>query len=144
MESGSTDDPGEGFDPEFLHQVVGIPKPSETIRGDLLAWDGGTVLPYTHFSLAMSISRRFAYWVAWNIDGGALKRVACEKVKYPTLRPFCAEQWPVCPRNPCSGVEKDDPRLSARLDPPGIGWKPSASQRSVHLPTLLQACGWPL
>ncbi len=24
------------------------------------------------------------------------------------------------------------------------GWKPSAFQRSVHLPTLLKSCGWPL
>ncbi|MDN6301406.1 MAG: DNA/RNA non-specific endonuclease, partial [Micrococcaceae bacterium] len=57
-------------------------KPSETILGDLLLWEGGTVLPYTHFSLAMSISRRFAYWVAWNIDGGALKRLSRRGISF--------------------------------------------------------------
>ena len=30
-------------------------------------------LPYTHFSLALSKSRRFARWVAWNIDGSSIK-----------------------------------------------------------------------
>ncbi|MGP5220399.1 DNA/RNA non-specific endonuclease [Arthrobacter rhombi] len=76
MESGSTRDLGEGFDPDFLHHTVDFPKPSEAIRGDVLVWEDGTVLPYTHFSLTMSVSRRFAYWVAWNINGGALKRLS--------------------------------------------------------------------
>jgi endonuclease G len=33
------------------------------------------VIDYTHFSLAQSKSRRFAFWVAWNIDGGDLKSI---------------------------------------------------------------------
>lgn len=47
-----------------------------------MAWEGGTVLPYTHFSLTMSVSRRFAYWVAWNIDGGALKRLSRQGIGF--------------------------------------------------------------
>ncbi|MGP5394926.1 hypothetical protein [Arthrobacter rhombi] len=73
MELEKTDGLGEGFNRCFLHQIVDTPLPSEAVHGDLLVWKGGTVLPYTHFSLAMSIARRFAYWAAWNIDGGALK-----------------------------------------------------------------------
>lgn len=73
---------GEGFDPDFLHHTVDFPKPSEAIRGDLLVWEGGTVLPYTHFSLTVSISRRFAYWVAWNIDGGVLKRLSRRGISF--------------------------------------------------------------
>ena len=36
--------------------------------------DGGTQLKYEHFSVVMSVSRRLAYFVAVNIDGGTLKR----------------------------------------------------------------------
>ena len=35
---------------------------------------GEHVRHYTHFSLAMSASRRFARWVAWNIDGSAISK----------------------------------------------------------------------
>ncbi|MGP5397657.1 DNA/RNA non-specific endonuclease [Arthrobacter rhombi] len=76
MEHGKTGGLGEGFNPCFLQQVVNTPLPSEVVRGDLLVWAEGAVLPYTHFSLAMSIARRFAYWAAWNIDGDALKRLS--------------------------------------------------------------------
>lgn len=62
-----------GYDPGFLAFTVPVPEVGEAISGDVLTWEGGTVLPYTHFSLAMSVSRRFAYWVAWNIDGSALR-----------------------------------------------------------------------
>ncbi|TDU30537.1 hypothetical protein EDF61_101498 [Arthrobacter sp. JUb115] len=31
--------------------------------------DGSPVIDYTHFSLALSRSRKFARWVSWNIDG---------------------------------------------------------------------------
>jgi endonuclease G len=34
------------------------------------------VIPYTHFSLSLSKSRRFARWVAWNIDGASMKRIS--------------------------------------------------------------------
>ena len=67
---------GEGYDPSFLRVEVPIPTPNAGIREDVLVWEGGTVLPYTHFSLTMSVSRRFAYWVAWNIDGGALQELS--------------------------------------------------------------------
>lgn len=63
-----------GYAPGFLAFTVPTPEAGETIGGDVFAWEGGTVLPYTHFSLAMSVSRRFAYWVAWNIDGAALRK----------------------------------------------------------------------
>lgn len=69
-------DDSRGYDPDYLGVAVPTPVPGEKILGDVLVWEGGTVLPYTHFSLAMSVSRRFAYWVAWNIDGGALKKLS--------------------------------------------------------------------
>jgi endonuclease G len=61
-----------GFDPQFLpgHEV-GAPEPAtDAARADLQPTKvGDTVRHCTHFSLAMSASRRFCRWVAWNIDG---------------------------------------------------------------------------
>lgn len=36
---------------------------------------GEFVRHYTHFSLAMSASRRFCRWVAWNIDGARIRKL---------------------------------------------------------------------
>ncbi len=42
---------------------------------DAVLVDGDPVVPYTHFSLTMSASRRLARWVAWNVDGTAMRRL---------------------------------------------------------------------
>ncbi|MFD3684154.1 DNA/RNA non-specific endonuclease [Nocardiopsis sp. NPDC058631] len=65
-----------GYDPRFLGQRVETPQLTPTIDGDAVRLDGSEIIPYTHFSLALSTSRRFARWVAWNIDGGSLKRLS--------------------------------------------------------------------
>ncbi|MFF3182754.1 DNA/RNA non-specific endonuclease [Rhodococcus pyridinivorans] len=44
--------------------------------------DGSEVLHYTHFSLAMRKSRRFAAWVAWNIDGGSRKKLSRKNIDF--------------------------------------------------------------
>ena len=44
--------------------------------------DGDTVVEHVHFSLQMSASRRFALWVAWNIDGGALKALSRKGLRF--------------------------------------------------------------
>jgi endonuclease G len=73
---------GKGYNPDFLGTEIATPAPSEKIREDMLVWKGGTTLPYTHFSLAMSSTRRFAHWVAWNIDGGDLKKLSRVKLQF--------------------------------------------------------------
>ena len=75
-------DAGLGYDPNFLGIEIGIPAAGERILADILVWEGREVLPYTHFSLTMSSARRFASWVAWNIDGGALKRLSRAKLAF--------------------------------------------------------------
>ncbi|KOX15515.1 DNA/RNA non-specific endonuclease [Nocardiopsis sp. NRRL B-16309] len=65
-----------GYDPRFLSRRVDTPVLTPVIAGDAVRLDGSEVIPYTHFSLALSTSRRFARWVAWNIDGGSLKRLS--------------------------------------------------------------------
>lgn len=68
---------GRGYDANFLGAAVPAPTAATAdVRGDLLEVAGRTIFEYTHFALAMSRSRRFARWVAWNIDGGALRRVS--------------------------------------------------------------------
>ncbi|MEU5691894.1 DNA/RNA non-specific endonuclease [Actinosynnema sp. NPDC020468] len=62
-----------GFDPDFLGTPVGVPTFGPDADPVLLG--GSPVIDYTHFSLALHKRRRFAYWVAWNIDGGDLKSI---------------------------------------------------------------------
>jgi endonuclease G len=67
-----------GYDAAFLGDNYTAPLP--TLRSDLTQdvarlRNGKTVLDYTHFSIAMSKSRRLAYYTAVNIDGGHLVSV---------------------------------------------------------------------
>jgi endonuclease G, mitochondrial len=67
----------DGYDSSFLGVPVPSPVPGATVLPDLARTvDGDTVVEHMHFSLQMSASRRFALWVAWNIDGGALKALS--------------------------------------------------------------------
>lgn len=72
----------QGFDTGFLAQPVELPTLDETTADDAVEVDGSTVIPYTHFSLTMSASRRFARWVAWNVDGGDLKKLSRSSMKF--------------------------------------------------------------
>ncbi|MGW6422542.1 DNA/RNA non-specific endonuclease [Nocardia sp. NPDC055053] len=64
-----------GYDRGFLGPSIGVPELDAAVRGDAVRLDGSEVIGYTHFSLALSATRRFAFWVGWNIDGGAMKRI---------------------------------------------------------------------
>ncbi|SDG94239.1 endonuclease G [Lentzea fradiae] len=65
-----------GFDAKFLGTDAGAPVLTESGAADAVEVNGTTTIDYTHFSLAMSKSRKFASWVAWNIDGGDLKALS--------------------------------------------------------------------
>ena len=67
-ESGALD----GYDPGFLGVQIDVPA----------AGDGQPVIRHTHFSLQMNAARRFASWVAWNIDGGSLKPLSRKGIKF--------------------------------------------------------------
>ncbi|MFI9009203.1 DNA/RNA non-specific endonuclease [Actinosynnema sp. NPDC053489] len=73
--AGVREAPPVGFDEDFLGTPVGLPRLGEAARADAVELDGSVVIDYTHFSLAQSKSRRFAFWVAWNLDGGDLKSI---------------------------------------------------------------------
>ncbi|MCJ1680157.1 DNA/RNA non-specific endonuclease [Streptomyces sp. APSN-46.1] len=64
-----------GYDPGFLSVPIATPQLGPSIKADAVQLDGTEVVPYTHFSLAQNGKRRFAFWVAWNIDGGMMKKL---------------------------------------------------------------------
>jgi endonuclease G, mitochondrial len=67
---------GLGFAIDFVGAEVAFPTAaSAAIADDMLQIEGRSVIDYTHFSLAMSQSRKFARWVAWNVDGNSVKRL---------------------------------------------------------------------
>ncbi|MFF3326437.1 DNA/RNA non-specific endonuclease [Streptomyces sp. NPDC002889] len=71
-----------GYNPDFLTKRIDVPKLGAAIKNDAVKLDSSEVIPYTHFSLALSESRGFAYWVAWNIDGGSIKRLSRNGIKF--------------------------------------------------------------
>lgn len=72
-----------GYDRDFLGDRIDVPALDASLRDDVAATvDGQQVVRYTHFSLQMKGSRRFAFWVAWNIDGGALKALSRKGIKF--------------------------------------------------------------
>ncbi|WP_329389214.1 DNA/RNA non-specific endonuclease [Streptomyces sp. NBC_01351] len=71
-----------GYDPGFLSVPVATPQLNPSIRPDATLLDGSEVIPYTHFSLALSTPRRFAIWVAWNIDGASLKKLSRQGIDF--------------------------------------------------------------
>lgn len=62
-----------GFDESFLKFKVPAPKPIKHVQ-DIFKFYGSHLIPYTHFSVCLSQSRRMARYVAWNIDGGSLQK----------------------------------------------------------------------
>jgi endonuclease G len=73
---------GRGYNPNFLGTQVNLPRLSASNRQDAFKLNGSEVIDYTHFSLAQSKTRRFAFWVAWNIDGGSLKSLSRKGIDF--------------------------------------------------------------
>ena len=68
--------PGTGFARDFLSVRIDLPKVSTSNKQNAFLVGGSEVVDYTHFSLALNKIRRFAFWVAWNIDGGSIRRLS--------------------------------------------------------------------
>ena len=67
---------GSGYAPNFLSESVPTPRLSRIIDDDTFKLNGQPLIDYTHFSVCQSKSRRLPRFVAWNIDGGDLKRLS--------------------------------------------------------------------
>ncbi|HUQ55461.1 DNA/RNA non-specific endonuclease [Lentzea sp.] len=71
-----------GFDAKFLGTAAGTPVLTSSGADDAVELDGSTTIDYAHFSLALSKSRKFAIWVAWNIDGGDMKALSRNNIPF--------------------------------------------------------------
>jgi endonuclease G len=71
-----------GYDRDFLGPGVAVPTLTAAGMQKAFKRSGSEVIPYTHFSLALSEKRRFAIWVAWNIDGGRLRKVSRKGIPF--------------------------------------------------------------
>jgi endonuclease G len=71
-----------GYDLDFLGDRIDVPQLEDALRRDVAATDGRSIVRHTHFSLQMSAVRRFAFWVAWNIDGGSLKALSRKGIRF--------------------------------------------------------------
>lgn len=79
LQAGGRD---QGFAVDFLRQRVDLPRLAPAQAGDAFQLAGSDIIPYTHFSLALSRSRRLALWVTWNIDGANLKKLSRKGLKF--------------------------------------------------------------
>lgn len=73
---------GSGYASGFLGTSVPVPVLPAAKMGDAVKLGAKTEIPYTHFSVCMSRSRRFAHFVAWNIDGKQLKAFGRKGLKF--------------------------------------------------------------
>lgn len=71
-----------GYDAAFLGTEVPAMALAERVAHDVTSADGSPVIPYTHFSLTLSARRRLAHWVAWNVDGGTLRKLSRDGMKF--------------------------------------------------------------
>jgi endonuclease G, mitochondrial len=71
-----------GFDQDFLFVTINLPELSTSNKENAFSINGSEVIDYTHFSLALNKVRRFAFWVAWNIDGGNIRRLSRKGIPF--------------------------------------------------------------
>lgn len=77
-----TADSQSGFDTRFLTAEVAFPELDAALEGDLAEVEGSPRIPYTHFTVALSKSRKLARWVGWNINGGAMKLLSRSSLSF--------------------------------------------------------------
>jgi len=69
-----------GYNKNFLKTSIEVPYlEDENVAFEL---NNSTCIDYTHFSLALHQTRKFAIWVAWNIDGGKIKRISRKGISF--------------------------------------------------------------
>ena len=73
----------KGYQLGFIGAEIAAPTPNDQAsQQDLLEVNGKTVFDHMHFSLAMSVSRKLSKWVAWNIDGGSLRKLSRNGIRF--------------------------------------------------------------
>ena len=62
-----------GFQTNFLGLLTPLPRlPDSVFRKDVVGYRNTHTIPYMHFSVCLSKSRRLAHFVAWNVDTSKL------------------------------------------------------------------------
>lgn len=85
---------GVGYNSNFLGTRVDLPKLSTAKLADAFKLKNSELIHHTHFTLTQSKSRRFAIYVAWNIDGGRLKKLSRSSEKF-VLDPLVPAEFQV-------------------------------------------------
>lgn len=118
-----------GFDTDFLPGAsIALPTASDEVAADYaLTKSGEQARHYTHYSLAMSGSRRFARWVAWNIDGGAIMKVPRKGQKFVLDSEYTPEQQ--VGDDLYSDNRLDKGHIARRAD---LIWGPEAEARQAN------------
>jgi endonuclease G len=73
---------GTGFDEDFLRAGVAFPELARPLWEDAVKLNRSHLIPYTHFSVCLSESRRLPRVVAWNIDGARLRKAPRKGFKF--------------------------------------------------------------
>lgn len=81
-----------GFNTDFLDTPINPPDHRSDIAEDLVQINGSPIIDYTHFSLVLSRSRKFARWVGWNIDGTHLQLLSRTGINF-TKDPRIPDQY---------------------------------------------------
>ena len=71
-----------GFNPGFLSFAVPLAGFTDTLTNDLAKLSNSREIKYTHFSVCLSMSRKFPRLVAWNIDGSVIKKVSRTGIRF--------------------------------------------------------------
>jgi len=71
-----------GFDADFLSFRVPLAGFTDTLTEDLAKLSNSREIRYTHFSVCLSVSRKFPRLVAWNIDGSVIKKVSRTGIRF--------------------------------------------------------------
>ena len=72
----------KGYDDNFLLTKIPLPTLSAAIRKDVVPLNRSPFIPYTHFTVCLSESRRLARFVAWNINGEQMKAYGRKNLKF--------------------------------------------------------------
>ncbi|MGH9336525.1 MAG: DNA/RNA non-specific endonuclease, partial [Vicinamibacteria bacterium] len=107
----------EGYDTEFLREIVELPEIEGELRGNVAPVEGRQDgrLDYTHYSVVMHAERRMAFFTACNIDGGSLFRPKRTKDQW-FYDPRLAEEFQIG-NELYSGNKLQRGHLVRRLDP---------------------------
>lgn len=124
---GGTVPGGLGYNANFLTVKVDLPKLSTAKLADAFKRNNSELIHHMHFSLAQSKSRRFAIYVAWNIDGGRLKRLSRSSERF-VLDPLVPAEFQVDDRL-YSNNRLDRGHIARRAD---LIWGSDAEARQAN------------